>query len=249
MRCPRCASLERLVDGVPARPAGVHLCAELDADIVEHLAQAGPVTYATATATFNTLERNLARVRIYTLRQPFPKTEASFEVFVLTIHRAFLEGTGLYDGGGRFRQEPVVYGPESKRRHGVAHETIGEHLGRLWRRCVPLEPAGLPRGSLATAGARLVHGFLEVHPFPDLNGRTARALFEALVHATGRESKPLPRDQDRSAHQEYVGALQAVDWELDDADERPHDRHYAKLARWLDRFIVEPEEDEPDDPE
>lgn len=130
----------------------------------------------------------------------------------------------------------------------MPHEQISDQLARLWSRCIPVEPRGLPRAVLATAGARLVHGFLVVHPFPDLNGRTARALFGALVRATGRDSKPLPRDDDRRAHEEYVTALQAVDAALDDTDGPPHERAYTALARWLDRFVVD-SEDEADEPE
>ncbi len=190
------------------------------------------------------LERNLARVRIFTLTHPFPSDPAGFVLFALKLHRAFLMGTGLHDGGGRFREGSITYGPESKLRHGVPPEQIGHELGhelhRLARRCLPVEARTLPRDVLVTTGAKLVHGFLWVHPFADINGRTARALFAALVAATGRYSRPLPRDNDRCAHKEYVETLQAVDWALDYED-RPHDEHYGPLARWLDRYVEEPE--------
>lgn len=243
--CPRCSELGRLLSGEV--PTDRHVCELLDADIVRHMCEARPVTFEEAAATSNVLERNLARVRIFTLTHPFPTDPAGFVLFTLKLHRAFLKETGLHDGGGRFRTGPITYGPESKLRHGVAAERIGDDLHRLSRRCLPVDARTLTRHVLATTGARLVHGFLQIHPFPDINGRTARALFAALVAATGRYSRPLPRDNDRDAHKEYVEALQAVDWELDHAeDDRTRPEHHEPLARWLDRYVVEPEPEEPE---
>ncbi len=242
--CPRCSELARLLSGDV--PTDRHVCELLDTDIVRHMCEARPVTFGEAVATSNVLERNLARVRIFTLTNPFPSDPAAFVLFAIKLHRAFLTGTELHDGGGRFRAGPITYGPESKLRHGVAAERIGDELHRLSRRCLPVDARTLTRPVLVTTGAKLVHGFLRVHPFPDINGRTARALFAALVAATGRYSRPLPRDDDRQAHKEYVVALQSVDWALDYED-RVHDEHYAPLARWLDHYVEEPEE-EPDEP-
>ncbi|MBK6463399.1 MAG: Fic family protein [Myxococcales bacterium] len=137
-------------------------------------------------------------MRIFTLTESLPERPGGVRPFAIKLHRAF-HGDRASRRGGRFRAGPITYGPESKLRHGVAAERIGDELHRLSRRCLPVDARTLTRPVLVTTGAKLVHGFLRVHPFPDINGRTARALFAALVAATGRYSRPLPRDDDRQA--------------------------------------------------
>jgi fido (protein-threonine AMPylation protein) len=246
LSCSRCRALREQLSG--ELPEDVHLCELLDVDIVRHMHDARDVgahfPFTEATEVFQTIERNAVRVQVTILTRAFPSDEPGFLAYVCELHRGYLFGTTLYGGGGIFRTGPVTYGPESKLRHGVAPDRIRPELERLARRFLPADPTSISREVLATCGARLVHGFLAVHPFPDVNGRTARAFFRALVLATGRfETRPVKAEEERSAQEAYVRALQEVDVELEFAD-RSHDALYAPLAKWLDSFIVEPEDEQ-----
>lgn len=246
LSCSRCRALREQLSG--ELPLDVHLCQLLDLDIVRHMHDARDLgahfSFTEATEVIQTIERNAARVQVTILTRAFPSDEAGFLAYVCALHRGYLVGTTLYGGGGVFRTGPVTYGPESKLRHGAAPDRIRTELERLARRFLPPEPRSLSREALASCGARLVHGFLAVHPFPDVNGRTARALFRALVLATGRfETRPVKAEEELAAQDAYVRALQAVDAAIDFED-RSHDAQYVALARWLDLFIVEPEDEE-----
>jgi fido (protein-threonine AMPylation protein) len=246
LSCSRCRALREQLSG--ELPEDVHLCQLLDVDIVRHMHDARDVgahfPFIEATEVIQAIERNAVRVELGIRMRAFPSDGPSFLAYVCEMHRGFLFGTALYGGGGRFREGAVTFGPESKLRHGFAPERIRPELERLARRFLPVDPTSLSREALASCGARLVHGFLAVHPFPDVNGRTARAFFRALVLATGRfETRPVKAEEERSAQDAYVRALQAVDAAVD-FDDRSHDAHYVPLARWLDSFIVEPEDEE-----
>lgn len=109
--------------------------------------------------------------------------ETAFLDFVRMVHDEIF-GVAYGDLAGRFRREGehVYVGHMHHEFEGAPHDQIETKLGAL-RRSLGKAPPSDAEG-FAYWAARLLQGFLAIHPFQDGNGRTARFLVEHAANST-----------------------------------------------------------------
>lgn len=102
---------------------------------------------------------------------------------VIRMHAALLGDTQPHLVGG-FREQPVWIGGSSYSPHGAAyvaphHERVPGAMDDLFQFIRRTDVPVLLQAALAHAQ------FESIHPFPDGNGRTGRALFQSMLRASG----------------------------------------------------------------
>ncbi|WP_366928437.1 Fic family protein [Cellulomonas sp.] len=102
---------------------------------------------------------------------------------ILAMHRALLEGAEP-EAAGRWRTEQVWIGGTGYSPHGAAF--VAPHPGRVPTAIADLVAFAHRDDIPPLVHAALTHAQFEtIHPFPDGNGRTGRALIHALLRRRG----------------------------------------------------------------
>jgi fido (protein-threonine AMPylation protein) len=251
VRCkPRCRECIRLECRYPndELPDDVAPCGLIDRDLLEYLERrpGAAITFTRALEIEKQIQANAfdAELMVATARLGAEPQKAID--YLLEIHRRLFSETEI-EYGGRFRRanESVYFGPGSKRQ-GAAAARIVEQLTQLFDRSLPRDATMLNRDQVSIAGARLLYDLLEVHPFVDGNGRAARYMFKAFVHATGK-FVPLAFQtrQDDESEMRYLAAIQDVDQDIDnDVQYMSGPSSYAPLADYLLSYIAERDDEE-----
>ncbi|WP_208303585.1 Fic family protein [Dermatophilus congolensis] len=128
---------------------------------------------------------------------------------ILAMHKVLM-GQEVPQIAGRWREEQVWIGGSSFGLHGAdyiaaVHDRVPEAIDDL---VIFMRRSDVP----ALARAAIAHAHFEsIHPFPDGNGRTGRALMSALLRSRGvREHIIVPISSGLLAHQDdYFAALVA----------------------------------------
>ncbi len=127
--------------------------------------------------------------------------------------------------------------PDAAQPGGIC--SLVEIQRKIWDladRCVPADAEGFQAHHFARAGARIIHGFLRIHPFADVNGRVARMLFRALVLRSGGRFEPLPTDEREEGDRRdaYLAALRSADDILSESEGTSREAGaHDLLADWL----------------
>lgn len=219
-------------------------CLEVDWDLLEHVRRepGTELSFPRAVELHQTVVRNAYVVERYVATVPWPSAYSGLLDYARTIHAQLFDGIPI-QFAGRFRlaNEKAYFGAATKSREGVAAGEIETRLLRLAdlvaRRLGSFASCSLD--DLRFAGACLIYGFLEVHPFVDGNGRTARYLFKALVHSTERfVLRPFDARDGSEEHARYVASLQHVD-AIVDHDVRDNSDPHLDLADLLLTYLAE----------
>ena len=144
-------------------------------------------------------QRNIARAQEWALNR---RREALTEKFIKDLHRRMLGD--VWRWAGRFRT--------GERNIGIACWEIPVALRQLlddakaWIECSTYPPDEV--------AVRFHHRLVQIHPFPNGNGRHARLMADLLAMRLGRERFSWGRESLRDAgamRQRYIAALRAAD--------------------------------------
>jgi Fic-DOC domain mobile mystery protein B len=144
-------------------------------------------------------QENIARAQDWALGR---NRDPLSEKFVKDLHRRML--SDVWRWAGKFRT--------SERNIGIAHWEIPVALRHLLDDTrARIEYKTYPPDEIAV---RFHHRLVQIHSFPNGNGRHARLMADLLVMRLGRERFSWGRDSLRDAgamRQRYIAALQAAD--------------------------------------
>jgi Fic-DOC domain mobile mystery protein B len=144
-------------------------------------------------------QENIARAQDWALGR---NRDPLSEKFVKDLHRRML--SDVWRWAGKFRT--------SERNIGIAHREIPVALRQLLDDTrARIEYKTYPPDEIAV---RFHHRLVQIHSFPNGNGRHARLIADLLVMRLGRERFSWGRDSLRDAgvmRQRYIAALQAAD--------------------------------------
>jgi len=115
---------------------------------------------------------------------------------------------------GRYRTHKLWIGPDGCSEEGASYvpiqpqyvESKTKYLLQQWNHAA-VDLAKLDADHVTSAVASFHHRFLEIHPYPDGNGRVARAILDLQVRNFALAGSPLRL----KSHAEYYLALRAAD--------------------------------------
>jgi len=210
----------RLIDHAPRRTLGEYQ--ELDRILV--------VDYVT------TLKK--------TAEMPIPVDRESFVSLIQGLHFGVF-GRALPHLAGQFRTDEVTFGPQ-QRFEGCNWKQITDRLRQLFKKCGfdQTEFATLTRDRFVRKLALFLEAFFMVHPFPDGNGRVARAFTSMLCHHSKRWAFKASRNDGGNHRQrrKYDRALTYAHDGLPQGELPPRvhrDLPYYFLDRWIGERLTD----------
>ncbi len=220
------------------------LCERIDTTLLSTLPYRTLQEYEAVTQQiqqqFAVAKLSAARQGHSTFTSPQALLDAATRAHHVIFHRDFP------NEAGKFRKDPVTFGPAPHRRTGATPSAVRGALCQLATQFCNAHAVNIISATtVAMRHAHFLHEFFLIHPFFDGNGRIGRLLLELSAEQRGFSYAWPSRSGPRRS---YVAALRYADNhhpKLPSTRRQPPN-HLRGLARWLEHCLVcPPREEEP----
>ncbi|MBY0504057.1 MAG: Fic family protein [Bryobacteraceae bacterium] len=168
-------------------------------------------------------DRPLSKSYIHELHQALLRNQKSHTVYAMAT-RTFFEKELV---AGRYKDQPNnPTRPDGSVLHFCPPEQVEAEMDQLIQGYREHENEGLP---IELQAAWLHHAFTHIHPYPDGNGRVARALATLVLIKGGLMPLVVPTTEKQSV---YIPVLE-------EADQHDYSPLVAAIRRWQGRLVVD----------